>query len=54
MRYSPHGDCWLEPTKALWLPEIFTKNIKNFNMLSSGGGMAFRSAQKNKQMISGA
>jgi len=44
MRYRPKGDCWLEPTKALWFPEIFSKNIKNFNMLFSAGGMAFRSA----------
>jgi len=42
MRHKPTGDCWQEPTKALWFPEIFSKNIKNFNMLSSTGGMAFR------------
>jgi hypothetical protein len=54
MRYRPNGDCWLEPIKALWFPEIFSKNIKNLNMLRSSGSMASRSVQKNKQIISGA
>jgi len=44
MRHGPHDDCWLEPTKALWFPGILSKNIKDFNMLCSAGGMAFWSA----------
>ena len=32
-RHRPTGDCWQEPTKALWLLAKFFKKVNNFNGL---------------------
>ena len=54
-RHRPTGDCWLEPTKALWLLAKFLKKVNDFNRLLAwhSRGRGFDSLQLHHEACQG-
>ena len=55
MRHRPTGDCWQEPTKALWLLAKFLKKVNDFNGLLAwhSRGRGFDSLQLHHEACQG-
>ena len=55
MRHRPTGDCWQEPTKALWLLAKFLKKVNDFNGLLAwhSRGRGFDSLQLHQEECQG-